>query len=84
MPCSRAKPCGTSTGALAASLGMGSEDFDAEFDPEAVYLVVYRNLIVTPVNEDGLVEGEDVYMSGPTSFRTLSREEVAAATAAAR
>lgn len=71
-------------GALAASLGMGIEDSDAEFDPEAVYLVVYRNLTVIPVNEDGLMEGEDVYISGPTSFRKLSREEETAAMAAAR
>ena len=35
-----------------------------------------RALIVLPVNQDGLVEGEDTYTSGPGSVIQLSPEEL--------
>lgn len=45
-------------------------------DPAADYLYVSRQLIVWPVNEDGLITAEDSYTSGPLEFRKLDRAEL--------
>jgi hypothetical protein len=63
-------------GPVAASLGMVIDELD---DPEARYLLVYRTITVMPVNEDGLMEGEDVYISGPASATKLTGDARAAA-----
>nr|WP_235946677.1 helix-turn-helix domain-containing protein [Nocardia terrae] len=42
----------------------------------ADYLIEFRQLLLWPVNDDGLIEGEDSYHSGPVTIRTLSREEL--------
>jgi hypothetical protein len=64
------------SGALVASLGMAGGNSDTELDPDAYYVVVYRNLTVMPVTEDGLIEGEDVYISGPSRVTELSNDEL--------
>jgi hypothetical protein len=56
-------------GAVAVSMGMAD-------DPNADYLMVFRMLVVIPVNEDGLMEGEDSYTAGPSSVTKLSPEEL--------
>jgi hypothetical protein len=66
------------TSAMATSLGMPVDELDADDDPERQFLVVYRTLTVMPVDEHGLIEGEDVYISGPASVSKLSRDELAA------
>ncbi len=45
-------------------------------DEAADYLVVFRQLILWPVDEDGLIQGEDSYHSGPSSVTKLSFEEL--------
>jgi hypothetical protein len=55
----------------AVAVGMGMAD-----DPNADYLMVFRALIVLPVNEDGLMEGEDTYTSGPANVTKLAPEEL--------
>lgn len=57
-------------GAHAALLGMTVDD------PDADYLVVFRSITVVRVDEGGLIEGEDAYLSGPASVTKLSREDL--------
>ena len=57
-------------GAQAAQMGMAVDD------PDGNYLVVFREIIILPVDQQGLMEGEDLYMSGPASVTKLSREEL--------
>ncbi|MEV5542975.1 hypothetical protein AB0L13_39760 [Saccharopolyspora shandongensis] len=45
-------------------------------DESADYLVVHRQLILWPVDENGLVQGEDSYSSGPVSVTKLSFDEL--------
>jgi len=40
-------------------------------DPNGDYLLVFRTLVVMPVDRDGLIEGEDIYLSGPASTTKL-------------
>jgi hypothetical protein len=56
-------------GVVAVAMGMAD-------DANADYLMVFRALVVMPVNEDGLMEGEDAYTSGPASVTKLSPEEL--------
>jgi len=57
-------------GSHAARMGMAVDD------PDADYLVVFRTLVVLPVDEEGLIKGEDFYRSGPASVTNLSRDEL--------
>jgi len=63
------------SGSFATSMGMTIDGADA-LDPDGTYLVVYRNLIIIPVDDGGLMEGEDVYISGPSSVRRLTSDEI--------
>ena len=45
-------------------------------DPEGDYLVVFRQLIVWPIDADGLVVGEDAYQSMPPTITKLTREDL--------
>ncbi|MFC9894258.1 nuclear transport factor 2 family protein [Nocardia sp. NPDC127579] len=47
-------------------------------DPEADYLVVFRQLLLWPVTADGLIRGEDSYHSGPVEVRKLAFDELPA------
>ncbi|RVU28108.1 nuclear transport factor 2 family protein [Streptomyces antnestii] len=57
-------------GSYAAQLGLPVDDESAD------YLVVNRLLLLWPVDEDGLVQGEDSYSSGPASITKLSLDEL--------
>lgn len=57
-------------GGYAAQIGIPVDD------PEADYLVVFRQLLLWPVTADGLIEGEDSYHSGPVEVRKLTRDEL--------
>ena len=57
-------------GSEAARMGMAVDD------PTADYLMMSRVLAVLPVDQDGLMEGEDAYISGPTSVTKLSPQEL--------
>ncbi|WP_370934045.1 nuclear transport factor 2 family protein [Amycolatopsis sp. cg13] len=57
-------------GATAQQMGFPADDADAD------YLYVSRQLIVWPVDEDGLITAEDSYTSGPLEFRKLTRDEL--------
>lgn len=57
-------------GAAAAGIGVPVDDEAGD------YLVVFRQLILWPIDEDGLIEGEDSYHSGPVSVTKLSREDL--------
>ncbi|AVP71174.1 nuclear transport factor 2 family protein [Rhodococcus hoagii] len=57
-------------GSYAAQIGIPVDDEAAD------YLVVFRQLILWPVDEDGLIQGEDSYHSGPSSVTKLSFEEL--------
>ncbi|NKY84647.1 nuclear transport factor 2 family protein [Nocardia veterana] len=53
-------------GSFAAQAGLPVDDETAD------YLVVMRQLILWPVDADGLIQGEDSYHSGPASITKLS------------
>ncbi|MGW2345046.1 hypothetical protein [Streptomyces sp. NPDC001661] len=57
-------------GSYAARVGLPVDDEAAD------YLVVRRQLLLRPVDGDGLIQGEDSYSSGPSSITKLSREEL--------
>jgi len=57
-------------GTAAASLGVQVDDEDGD------YLVVNRQLILWPIDEQGLIMAEDSYHSGPVSVTKLSREDL--------
>jgi hypothetical protein len=57
-------------GSEAARIGIAVDD------PGAHNLVVFRTLVILPVDQDGLIEGEDAYISGPASVTKLSRDEL--------
>ncbi|SKW89230.1 Uncharacterised protein [Mycobacteroides abscessus subsp. massiliense] len=45
-------------------------------DPGADYLLVFRQLVLWPVDADGFIEGEDSYHSGPVSITKLAPDEL--------
>lgn len=45
-------------------------------DPGADYLVVFRQLILWPMDENALILGEDSYHSGPVRVTKLTRDEL--------
>ncbi|MEU2252059.1 nuclear transport factor 2 family protein [Nocardia xishanensis] len=45
-------------------------------DPQADYLVVFRQLLLWPIDADGLIQGEDSYHSGPVQVTKLSFDEL--------
>ncbi|MDA3650120.1 nuclear transport factor 2 family protein [Saccharopolyspora indica] len=45
-------------------------------DESADYLVVHRQVILWPVDENGLVQGEDSYSSGPASVTAVPFDEL--------
>lgn len=57
-------------GAYAARIGLPIED------PAADYLISFRQLLLWPVSEAGLIIGEDSYHSGPVEIRKLSFDEL--------
>lgn len=57
-------------GAAAAAIGIPVDDESAD------YLVVFRQLLLWPIDENGLVLGEDSYCPGVVSVTKLSREEL--------
>lgn len=57
-------------GSYAAQLGFPVDD------PAADYLIVFRQLLLWPIDDEGLIIGEDSYHSGPAEIRKLSREEL--------
>lgn len=57
-------------GAYAASAGIDVDDESAD------YLVVNRQLILWPVDADGLIGGEDSYHSGPVSITKIAFEDL--------
>ncbi|QQG98245.1 nuclear transport factor 2 family protein [Mycobacteroides chelonae] len=57
-------------GAVAQSMGFPIED------PGADYLLVFRQLVLWPVDADGFIEGEDSYHSGPVSITKLAPDEL--------
>ena len=56
--------------AVAQSMGFPIED------PSADYLLVFRQLVLWPVDADGFIEGEDSYHSGPVRITKLTPEEL--------
>lgn len=57
-------------GAYAASVGIEIDDDKAD------YLVVNRQLILWPVDDEGLIHGEDSYHSGPVSVTKIAFEDL--------
>lgn len=57
-------------GSYAAAVGIEVDDEDAD------YLVVNRQLILWPVDENGLIGGEDSYHSGPVSVTKIAFEDL--------
>ncbi|QNS03221.1 nuclear transport factor 2 family protein [Streptomyces xanthii] len=57
-------------GSYAAQLGFPVDDESAD------YLIVNRQLLLWPVDENGLIQGEDSYSSGPMSITKLSFDEL--------
>jgi hypothetical protein len=57
-------------GAEAARLGIPVDDADAD------YLIVFRQLLLWPIDENGLIQGEDSYNPGVVSITKLSREDL--------
>ncbi|BBZ11936.1 nuclear transport factor 2 family protein [Mycobacterium branderi] len=57
-------------GAQAQRIGIPVDDVDAD------YLVVFRQLLLWPVDEDGKIQGEDSYNPGVISVTKLTREEL--------
>lgn len=45
-------------------------------DPDADYLVVFRQLLLWPIDENGLIVGEDSYNPGVVSVTKLSRDDL--------
>ena len=45
-------------------------------DPGEDYLLVFRTLVVMPVDGDGLIEGEDIYLSGLSRTIKLSPSDL--------
>lgn len=57
-------------GSFAAQIGIPVDDETAD------YLVVCRLVILWPVDENGLIQGEDSYSSGPMSISKLSFDDL--------
>ncbi|KUH84837.1 hypothetical protein [Mycobacterium sp. IS-1556] len=57
-------------GAEAQRIGIPVDDVDAD------YLVVFRQLLLWPIDENGKILGEDSYNPGVVSMTKLSREEL--------
>jgi hypothetical protein len=57
-------------GAYAAPVGIEVDDESTD------YLVVNRQLILWPVDADGLIGGEDSYQSGPVSVTKIAFEDL--------
>ncbi|MEV5651133.1 nuclear transport factor 2 family protein [Nocardia sp. NPDC052254] len=57
-------------GAYAAQIGIPVDD------PAADYLVVFRQLLLWPVDAEGRIRGEDSYHSGPVEIRKLTLDEL--------
>ncbi|MFE3189711.1 nuclear transport factor 2 family protein [Nocardia sp. NPDC059240] len=57
-------------GAYAAQIGIPVDD------PDADYLITFRQLLLWPVDANGLIVGEDSYHSGPVEVRKLSFDEL--------
>lgn len=57
-------------GAYAAQIGIPVDD------PAADYLVVFRQLLLWPIDAEGRIEGEDSYHSGPSEIRELTFDEL--------
>lgn len=57
-------------GAIAQAMG-----FDVD-DPNGDYLIVFRQLVLWPVDENGYIEGEDSYHNGPVSITKLAPEDL--------
>ncbi|MGF6881285.1 hypothetical protein ABIA39_001165 [Nocardia sp. GAS34] len=57
-------------GSYAAQIGIPVDD------PDADYLIVFRQLLLWPIDEQGRIVGEDSYHSGPAEIRKLSRDEL--------
>jgi hypothetical protein len=57
-------------GAEAQRIGIPVDDVDGD------YLVVFRQLLLWPIDENGLIEGEDSYNPGVVSITRLSRDEL--------
>src|SRR5262245_17673003 len=57
-------------GVAAAAIGVPVDDESAD------YLVVFRQLLLWPIDEDGLVLGEDSYCPGVVSVTKLSLEDL--------
>jgi hypothetical protein len=57
-------------GAEAVRIGIRVDDVDAD------YLIVFGQLLLGPVDENGLIEGEDSYNPGVVSVTKLSREDL--------
>ncbi|MET9216203.1 MULTISPECIES: nuclear transport factor 2 family protein [unclassified Nocardia] len=45
-------------------------------DPDADYLIVFRQLLLWPIDAEGRIEGEDSYHSGPSEIRKLTFDEL--------
>jgi len=45
-------------------------------DVDGDYLVVFRQLLLWPIDENGLIEGEDSYNPGAVSVTKLSRDDL--------
>jgi hypothetical protein len=57
-------------GSEAIKIGIPVDDADAD------YLVVFRQLLLWPVDENGLIEGEDSYNTGVVGVTKLSRDDL--------
>ena len=57
-------------GAEAIKIGITVDDADAD------YLVVFRQLLLWPIDENGLIEGEDSYNPGVVSVTKLSHDDL--------
>ena len=57
-------------GSEAVKIGIPVDDVDGD------YLVVFRQLLLWPIDENGLIEGEDSYNPGVVSVTKLSRDEL--------
>jgi hypothetical protein len=57
-------------GAEAVRIGIPVDDVDAD------YLIVFRQLLLWPVDENGSIQGEDSYNPGVVSMTKLSRDDL--------
>src|SRR5262249_54600000 len=57
-------------GTQAVGIGIPVDDVDAD------YLIVFRQLLLWPVDDNGLLQGEDSYNPGVGSIKKLSRDEL--------